>query len=162
MHKLFPASQLRGAVLRPGPQAISLRRRVDSHPMPITVDQAMAEAAIRFAYLFGSRATGTATEHSDADVAIMPSAALSLRERARLATQLAEAFGVADVDLILLDRARLELRGRVVGEGKLIYSRDEPARVAFEVRTRSAYFDYLPTLQGLQNAYLTHVAGHGL
>jgi predicted nucleotidyltransferase len=122
----------------------------------------MAGAAIKFAYLFGSRATGTETEHSDADVAIMPSAALSLRERARLATRLAGALGVSDVDLVSLDRARLELRGRVVQEGKLIYSSDEPARVAFEVRTRSAYFDYLPTLQRLQHAYLTHVAEHGL
>lgn len=61
--------------------------------MPITVDQAMADAGIRFAYLFGSRATGTATE-------------------------------------------------RVLQEGRLIYSSDEPARVAFEVRTRSVYFDY--------------------
>jgi predicted nucleotidyltransferase len=130
--------------------------------MSITIDQAMAEATIRFAYLFGSRATGTATEHSDADVAIMPSATLSLRERARLATQLTAALGVPDVDLLSLDRARLELRGRVVQEGKLIYSSDEPARVAFEVRTRSAYFDYLPTLQELQQAYLTHVAEHGL
>ena len=135
---------------------------VDSFAMSITVDQAMAQAAIRFAYLFGSRATGTATEHSDADVAIMPSAALSLRARARLATRLAEALGAPDVDLLALDRARLELRGRVVQEGKLIYSSDEPARVAFEVCTRSAYFDYLPTLQELQGAYLTHVARHGL
>jgi len=130
--------------------------------MSITVEQAMAGAAVRFAYLFGSRARGTATEHSDADVAIMPSTDLSLRERARLATQLAEALGVADVDLLSLDRARLELRGRVVQEGRLIYSSDEPARVAFEVRTRSAYFDYLPTLRELQGAYLTHVARHGL
>lgn len=122
----------------------------------------MAQSAIRFAYLFGSRATGNATAHSDADIAIMPSAALSLRDQARLATQLAEALGVPEVDLLSLDRARLELRGRVVQEGKLIYSRDEPARVAFEVRTRSAYFDYLPTLRRLQDAYLRRVAEHGL
>lgn len=122
----------------------------------------MAQAGIRFAYLFGSRATGTATERSDADVAIMPSAALSLRARARLATQLAEALGAPDVDLLSLDGAWLELRGRVVQEGRLIYSSDEPARVAFEVRTRSLYFDYLPTLRELQDAYLTHVARHGL
>lgn len=127
-----------------------------------TVDEALAQAGVRFAYLFGSRVTGAATERSDADVAVMPSAALGLRERTCLATELASAVGVADIDLVVLDRAPLELRGRVVQEGRLIYSVDEPARVSFEVQTRSAYLDYLPTLRSLQRAYIAHVAENGL
>lgn len=87
---------------------------------------------------------------------------LDLLERARLAARLAEALGVPDVDLVVLDEAGLELRGRVVQEGRLIYSRDEPARVGFEVRTRSEYIDYLPTLRALERSYLARIAGDGL
>lgn len=123
---------------------------------------ALEEAGARFAYLFGSRATGEKRRGSDADVAVMPAGELSLLELGRLADKLAGALGVPDVDLVLLDRASLELRGRVVQAGHLIFSVDEPRRVAFEVRTRSEYFDYLPTLQAHTRRYLRQVAERGL
>ncbi len=126
------------------------------------VRQVLSGAAAKFAYLFGSRASGTAQADSDADVAIMPSGELGLLERARLESRIAHALGVVDVDLVLLDRATLELRGHVVQTGRLIYSADEPARVAFEVRTRSEYLDFLPALQTLERAYLSRVARCGL
>jgi predicted nucleotidyltransferase len=110
--------------------------------VPHSVEQALSEAGIRFAYLFGSRASGTATQQSDADVAT--------------------ALDVAHADVVPLNRATLELCGRIVQEGRLIYSVDEPARVAFEVRTLSEYFDFLPTLRQLERSYLAHVAKHGL
>jgi uncharacterized protein len=83
-------------------------------------------------------------------------------ERARLAADLAEALGTPEVDLVLLDEAPLELRGHVAQEGRLIYSRDEPQRVSFEVRTRSEYLDCLPTLRMLERAYLARIADRGL
>ena len=127
-----------------------------------TLAQILADRGIRFAYLFGSRATGTAGPQSDADIAVMPAGELGLMDRERLAAAFANALAVPDVDLVLLDRAALELLGRIVQEGRLIYSADEPARVAFEVRTRSEYFDYLPTLRALQRSYLRRVAADGL
>ena len=45
------------------------------------------------------------------------------------------------VDLLDLKRALLRMRGRVITERCLLYSMDEPARVEFEVRVRSEYFD---------------------
>lgn len=133
--------------------------------MPATeqsLEQVLRDADIRFAYLFGSRASGQGHQRSDADVAVMPTTEPGLLERAGLAADLARALEVPDVDVVLLDRAPLELRGRIVQEGQLIYSTDEPARVAFEVRTRSEYFDFLPSLREIQRSYLTHVAEHGL
>jgi predicted nucleotidyltransferase len=130
--------------------------------VPHSVEQALSEAGIRFAYLFGSRASGTATQQSDADVAVMPGGELGLLEQAGLAAQLATALDVAHADVVPLNRATLELCGRIVQEGRLIYSVDEPARVAFEVRTLSEYFDFLPTLRQLERSYLAHVAKHGL
>jgi len=122
----------------------------------------MREADIRFAYLFGSRAAGGAKAGSDADIAVMPSRSLRLLERADLAAKLVAATGFPDVDLVTLDEAGLELRGCVVQEGELIYSADERARVGFEVRTRSEYFDFLPTLRTMERAYLARVADRGL
>ncbi len=122
----------------------------------------LGDEGILFAYLFGSRASGTAHARSDADIAVMPSRPLGLLERERLVLGLVRALGVPDVDLIALDRAALEMRGRVVQEGRPIYSADEPARVAFEVRTRSEYFDFVPTLRTLERSYLARVAERGL
>ncbi|MGH3826812.1 MAG: nucleotidyltransferase family protein, partial [Pseudonocardiaceae bacterium] len=58
------------------------------------VDQVLATAGIRFAYLFGSRATGRHQPTSDADIAIMPSHPLDLFTEAGLADQLADALRV--------------------------------------------------------------------
>ncbi len=127
-----------------------------------SLETILGDEGILFAYLFGSRASGTAHARSDADIAVMPSRPLGLLERERLVLGLVRALGVPDVDLIALDRAALELRGRVVQEGRPIYSADEPARVAFEVRTRSEYFDFVPTLRTLERSYLARVAERGL
>ncbi|MGH3854147.1 MAG: type VII toxin-antitoxin system MntA family adenylyltransferase antitoxin [Pseudonocardiaceae bacterium] len=126
------------------------------------VDQVFATAGVRFAYLFGSRATGRHQLTSDADIAIMPSRPLDLLTEAGLADQLADALQVPTVDLIDLRRAPLRLRGRVLEEGRLLFSVDEPGRVAFEVRTRSEYFDFLPTQRAHRDRFLRRVAAEGL
>ena len=126
------------------------------------VDRVLATAGIRFAYLFGSRATGRHHPHSDADIAVMPQAPLDLLAEAAVADQLAQALQVPAVDLVDLRRAPLRVRGRVLKEGRLLYSSDEPGRVAFEVRTRSEYFDFLPTQRAHRDEFLRRVATKGL
>lgn len=114
------------------------------------------------AYVFGSRATGTHRGTSDLDVAVLVDRALGLLERERLVARLADALGVPDVDLVILDEAPLELRGRVVQEGRLIFRDDDARRVDFEVRTRSEYFDFLPVLEAHTRRYIRQVAERGL
>lgn len=126
------------------------------------VDKVLAEAGVRFAYLFGSRATGRERPSSDADIAIMPGRPLDLLAEASLADRLAQALEVPAVDLVDLRRAPLVLRGRVLQEGRLLYSADEPARVEFEVRTYSEYFDFLPTHQALRDHFPRRVATRGV
>jgi len=112
------------------------------------VDRMLAEGGVQFAYLFGSRATGQHHPTSNADIAVMPAQPLDLLAEAGLADRLAQALEVPAVDLVDLRRAPLVVRGRVLQEGRLLYSADEPSRVAFEVRTRSEYFDFLPDSAG--------------
>jgi predicted nucleotidyltransferase len=126
------------------------------------VERVLATTGVRFAYLFGSRATGRHRPNSDADVAIMPGGPLDLLAEAALADQLAQALRVPTVDLVDLQRAPLRVRGRVLAEGRLLYSADEPGRVAFEVRTRSEYFDFLPTQRAHRDEFLHRVATKGL
>ncbi|MGH8905108.1 MAG: type VII toxin-antitoxin system MntA family adenylyltransferase antitoxin [Egibacteraceae bacterium] len=124
--------------------------------------EVLADAGVVIAYLFGSRARGDHRQASDADIAILADRRLGLLERSQLAMDIADALGVPEVDLIVLDEVRLALRGQVVQEGLLLHSSDEPRRVDFEVRTRLEYFDFLPTLQAHAEAYLRHIAARGL
>ncbi len=122
----------------------------------------LREAGVVVAYLFGSRAAGRHGPASDADVAVLLDGQMELLDREVLADRLARALGVLDVDVVVLDTAPLELRGRVVQEGKVLFSADEARRVAFEVATRSQYFDFLPVLRAHTRRYLRQVAREGL
>lgn len=102
---------------------------------------------VLFAYLFGSEATGRTHPRSDVDVAVYldetaaPERYLDLS--LRLAGGLESASGVGNVEaLLILNEAPLPLRGRVVGEGIVIYSRDEPARVRYESLTMRMFLDF--------------------
>jgi predicted nucleotidyltransferase len=94
--------------------------------------RSLRAAGARFAFLHGSQVAGTAREDSDIDVAAD--------------------FGGADpapwdvdvpprVDLVVLDRAPLELAGRVALHGELLFDDDPPARVEWQARTRLMYLD---------------------
>ncbi len=122
----------------------------------------LADAGVIVAYLFGSRASERHRATSDADVAVLLDGGMQLLDRERLSNRLAQAMGVPEVDLVILDEASLEMRGRVVQEGHPIFCRDEPRRVAFEVRTRSEYFDFVPTLERHSRELLHRVAERGL
>jgi predicted nucleotidyltransferase len=126
------------------------------------VAEVLTEADVAFAYLFGSRATERHHAGSDADIAIKVGHPLGLLEEAALADRLAMVLQVPAVDLVDLDRASLRLKGRILQEGRILFSKDERARVAFEVRTRSEYFDFLPTLDLHRSRFLRRVAAGGL
>ena len=92
----------------------------------------------------------------------MPGQPLDLLAEVLLADQLVQALIVPAVDLVDLLRAPLRLRGRVLEEGRVLDSVDEPARVEYEVRTRSEYFDFLPTQRMCRDQFLRRVAAEGL
>jgi predicted nucleotidyltransferase len=117
---------------------------------------------VAVAYLFGSRAAGTARPDSDHDVAVLFAAAdPPLDATVRLAADLATVLGTP-VDVVDLDRATLELRGRVAESGRLLHSADETRRVRFEVDARMRWIEFRPVLEETTRAYLHRVASHGL
>ena len=108
-----------------------------------------AEPDAVVAYLFGSLARGDFHRHSDADVAVL-FAADPPRTLAGLRLDLEadlEAIAGRRVQLVVLNRAPVDLVHRVLRDGVLLLDRDPSARIRFEVRSRNAYFDLLPVLR---------------
>ena len=106
-----------------------------------------ARSDVRLAYLFGSRAEGTAAEDSDYDIGVLPAKDADSGLRFELIYELGKMLDTEKVDVVMLDRAPLELAYCVIARGEAIYETDEELRVDFEARVMSKYFDYLPVLE---------------
>jgi predicted nucleotidyltransferase len=108
----------------------------------------LASRSERFlaAYLFGSRARGTAAEGSDVDVAVLyaeaPAPGLDGLD---LEADLERALGLP-VQLVVLNAAPVDLVHRVLRDGHLLVDRDPGRRIRFEVKARNEFFDLQPTL----------------
>jgi hypothetical protein len=108
------------------------------------------ESGLVCAYLFGSAARGEDRPGSDLDVAVLfrddpPRTLAGLH--LDLADRLTGALGGRRVDLVVLNRAPVDLVHRVLRDGVLLLERDRSARIRFEVRARNEYFDLLPHLE---------------
>ena len=102
---------------------------------------------IRLAYLFGSRAQGSAGPISDYDVAVLFSNSPHYDLRYKLAYDLNKAVMRNQVDLVVLNSAPIELRYAVIASGIVVYESNFEVRVEYEAVTLSLYGDYLPILR---------------
>ncbi len=102
---------------------------------------------IRLAYLFGSRAQGSAGPISDCDVAVLFSNSPHHGLRYKLAHDLNKAVMRDQVDLVVLNSAPIELRYAVIASGIVVYESNFEVRVEYEAVTLSLYGDYLPILR---------------
>lgn len=102
------------------------------------VGRLLLAAGAAFAFVHGSRAAGTARPDSDLDVAAWwpggPPASFDV-------------LLPAGADLLVLNDAPLELRGRVALHGRLLFDDDPPARVRWTATTRKIYADERPRLE---------------
>lgn len=100
------------------------------------------------AWLFGSVARGAARPDSDVDVAVLcerdPPPTLDASATA-MGGDIEAATGLP-VDLVILNRAPVDLIHRVLRDGVLLVERDRDARVRFEVKARNEFFDLKPHL----------------
>lgn len=116
-----------------------------------TLTEALArEPGIVAAWLFGSRARGTARPDSDVDVAVLVDAGTFVAEDAwGLEATLSAAVG-AEVQVVVVNRVGADLFRRVLRDGVLLLDRDPAARIRFEVRKRNEYFDMTPIWRAIR------------
>lgn len=127
-----------------------LRKYFEAHPRGVLC-----------VYLFGGVARGTARSDSDVDVAV-------LLERDLPPTLAGSAVSLGDdverhlarpVDLVVLNRASVDLVHRVLRDGLLVFDPRPQARILFEVRARNAYFDLKPVLDRYRR--VARASAHG-
>jgi predicted nucleotidyltransferase len=106
-----------------------------------------AQPDVAVAYLFGSRARGTARPGSDWDVAVLLDEPADLGRRA---LELQAALGDA-VDPVILNQAPVALAYRVLRDGVVLCCRDDRARIAHWVRTVDRYLDSAPLRRALDD-----------
>lgn len=118
---------------------------------------------VLFAYLYGSHATGRAHAGSDVDVAAFVDETLPAAHRFDLSLDLAGSLEqrarVGPIEaLLILNDARITLAGRILEDRKVLYSRDESARIRFESRTFRHYHDFELHAAPMRRARLRAVA----
>ncbi len=106
-------------------------------------DVLAAEAAVRFALLFGSTVTRGPEAARDVDLAVAFSAPPPLLEIARLAGALEDAVG-RPVDVIDLGEATTLLRWEALRTGRAVFCRDGDGLAEFRARVPLEYFDLEP------------------
>jgi predicted nucleotidyltransferase len=110
---------------------------------------------VRLVYLFGSRVEGSLGPTSDYDLGVLVDPAADRGQvQARLAHELACALQMGRVDVVLLNRAPIELAYAIVAQGKVLYEQDVATRVEYEARVLSRYGDYLPVLRAQRDDLL--------
>ena len=101
------------------------------------------ENEVLIAYLFGSYAKGVQTTKSDIDIAILLSETSKkmLEYYLHLINELSKALS-NEVDLVILNTAPPQLKHQIIKHGKLVYCKNEKARIEFEARAQDEYLDF--------------------
>ena len=101
---------------------------------------------ILFAVLFGSLAKGTANKMSDIDIAVMVDPKFDKTfpygHQAELIADFMRILKRNDVDVVILNDAKILLKHQVLRYGKFIYIRDMQARIQFQIDTINQYEDF--------------------
>jgi uncharacterized protein len=110
---------------------------------------------VELVYLFGSQVGGETGPMSDYDLAVLLDGAEDpFTVQAEFQHEMAVLLGTERVDVVILDRAPVELAYQIISTGRVLYQRDNFTRVEFEARTLSLYCDYLPYLRAYKNQIL--------
>jgi predicted nucleotidyltransferase len=115
-------------------------------------EQKLQELGVLAVYLFGSQAEGMEGNLSDVDIAVLfedpRRASGNVNDLyAKLYDILTDAIdlaGVEGLDIVLLERAPLELQFNVVAHGKVLFSASDRERLAYEDRVTMLHADFKP------------------
>ena len=110
---------------------------------------------IRLIYLFGSQISGITGPMSDIDLGVLLTYNCEAQSiQLELIHRLAIALDRNKIDVVILNKAPIELAYAVIAQGHVLYQHDQATRVEFEARVLSLYGDYLPVLRAQQTEIL--------
>jgi predicted nucleotidyltransferase len=112
---------------------------------------------IGLAFVFGSRARGTATPTSDVDIAVRAPGVDLLR----LAADLSRVTGL-EVDVVELEAAGVPLLARIVREGILVHEARPGAGARWRAQTLADLETDAPWFARMREAWLRRVAARGI
>ena len=114
----------------------------------LLIDYFKKHSEIEVAYIFGSVAQGKSSPLSDIDIAILvdnqkiDENAYRYGYKAEILSDLIKLLKTNDIDLVILNEANTLLKHRVLYSGKILHSKNENKRIAFQTTTISKYNDY--------------------
>lgn len=112
-------------------------------------------------YLFGSRASSTEGPLSDIDIAVLLQQGLgkdTYNEKELFYLGKAnELLHTDEVSFVVLNKAPLTIRHGIITDSRVLYSRDENARMAFEEMVIDEYMDFKPVLEEYDKEFLKQV-----
>jgi len=121
---------------------------------------------VQIAYFHGSAAQNRNTKLSDIDIAIVVDYQVDSKQYLNIELELSVALenktGLKDLDVRIINLAPLEVKGKVLEEGLLVFSADEEKRVAFETYTRDRYFDFKPIANYMHHQFFKRISQEGL
>jgi predicted nucleotidyltransferase len=115
------------------------------------LERARADRDVLAVIPFGSHARGEPSPASDVDVCLV--LAGDPDRAAQTAKRLAY-LGETDADVAVFQSLPLHIRSRILGEGRILFVRDEDALYALAVRTVRAWEDF----RHIHRRYLDEVA----
>jgi predicted nucleotidyltransferase len=114
-------------------------------------------------YLYGSYAKGDVHPFSDIDIGIYLEENILARKALDIELTLSLDFDAImgnkfNVDVRSINNMPLMMKGSIVSEGILLYSRNDPFRVEFETNARKVYFDFKPYIHRYHKAYIANAS----
>ena len=98
-------------------------------------------------YIFGSYGTYEQTPLSDIDFAVLYKSIPKMEEELDFEVKISEIFEREDIDVIVLNRASVDLQIEVLSKGEIIYCSDEILLAEFKEKVFDQYGDYEPILR---------------
>jgi len=111
----------------------------------LLIDYFKKHSEIEVAYIFGSVAQGKSSPLSDIDIAILvdrdkiDEKVYRYGYKAEILSDLIKLLKTNAIDLVILNEANTLLRHRVLYSGKILHSKNETKRIAFQTTTISKY-----------------------
>lgn len=105
-------------------------------------------------YIFGSYGTANQSLLSDIDIAVLFKNKTSLEEELDFEIKISEIFKRNDIDIVILNKAPIDIQMEVLYKGERIYCSDELSLADFKEQVFYFYSDYEPTLREFYNDIL--------